>query len=224
MKPKLLDLLSALGPIVRPAMLTRFKPNCCIATCKILKEVFAYYGFKAKAFPVMAYIYNQRMTELLNTREIILPRDEQERLALFDQTGAWGVGFCNYPGLNQQTLDGDEIFRGHLVLKVDGWLVDGSLEQASRPQRDIKLPGMLWAHAPSGFFSPRCRKQILTTFVNRCSLIYQRLENESYRMSPNWQKEHAGVAEVYGDILARVSIELDANQQTLFFRSPRENQ
>ena len=39
------ELLDALAPIVRPAMLEQFRPDCCVDTCIVLRRVFRTFGF-----------------------------------------------------------------------------------------------------------------------------------------------------------------------------------
>jgi hypothetical protein len=51
-------LLEEMTPIVRSTMLETFRPDCCVATCKILREVFADYGYRAREVPVTVQILN----------------------------------------------------------------------------------------------------------------------------------------------------------------------
>jgi hypothetical protein len=200
LKPALDHLLRAMSPVVRKTMLTKCRPDCCVATCKILREVFAYYGYKARPFAVAVFIYNEAMQDLI-ARGVTFPEDLEKRVALFDEVGAWGVGIHpearGEPGV------------GHLVLGVGGKLVDASLDQASRPERNINLPPLLSFDAPPGFFAERVKSQQIKGMVDGSLVIYKRVVNDTYRTSLNWREEHGGVPELYDEILTHVSINLE---------------
>lgn len=182
-------LLNVMMPVVRSTMLERFRADCCVATCKILREVFADYGYKAREVPVSVYILNREMQALVE--EGPLPDDHAERIALFNQRGAWGVGVGFGPPANENA------YAGHLVLNVDGVLVDGSLDQAQREERNILLPSLLWFKPESGFFATRAKGQQIKGVVGDCLVVYKRIRNDSYLTGKNWREKYAGVPETY---------------------------
>lgn len=183
-------LLNAMKPVVRRTMLEAFRPDCCIATCRILREVFADYGYKARPVAVSVEVLNAEMIALM--QEGPLPDDRAERTVLFDQRGAWGVGI----GAPGPPLNGNS-FVGHLVLNVDGVLIDGSLDQAQRPEKKILLPSLLWFKPDAGFFAPRSKGQRTSGIVGDCLLNYRRIDNESYTTGKNWREQYAGKPDIY---------------------------
>lgn len=180
-----------------------------------MQEVFAFYGYKARAFPVSMAVYNDAMVKLADTG-VEFPEDDAERHALFEKHGAWGVGIMGPDGLalfkrrarvvQPETLGG---FNGHLVLQAEGMLVDGSIQQAQRSERNIVLPELLAFKAPAGFFAARVKGQTTRGMVGSNLVIYRRLDNQQYQNSPNWRQRHAGVPEVYERMLTLTSLELE---------------
>jgi len=185
-RPTLIELLEAMSPVLRTCMLEYFAPSCCIGTCKIAQEILAYYGFTARAFATTVYIYNAAMQRLVDTG-VEIPDDCEERIALFNQTGAWGVGIV-----------------------PNGMTADGSLQQAQRIERDIVLPPLLWFKpTPAGFFASRVKAQRTAGMLGDCMVVYRRLENPSYLTSPNWRQKHAGIPEVFAKVLTLTALGLE---------------
>jgi hypothetical protein len=199
--PELETLLHALAPIVRPAMLETYQSNCCVATCKILLRVFAQYGYKARPVAVAVGVYNREMVKLMDAG-VAFPEDKEERLALFNRTGAWGVGI----------MAGDHAepnsFGGHLILNVNGLLVDGSLQQAERPQYQMPLPPLLWCRPEPGFFAERVKRQRSRGNVvmdgHTMLVVYQRIANDGFRQGRDWSDTPHSI-DTYLKILSRLS-------------------
>jgi hypothetical protein len=187
-------LLNVMRPVVRKTMLEYFRPDCCVATCKILQTVFAEYGYKARAVAVTVQVLNGPMQKLVEQGP--LPEDHDERMALFNQHGAWGVGIV--PPENGQLKPNS--FGGHLVLNVNGVLVDASLQQAQREQKGILLPALLCGHPGSSFFA-KSKGQRTGVKVGECLVSYRRLRDDSYTTGKNWREEYAGRPEAYLKIM-----------------------
>jgi hypothetical protein len=204
-RPTLTELLEAMSPVLRRCMLEHFTPTCCIGTCRILIEVLAYYRFSARAVPTTVFVYNAAMIELLGTG-VEIPEAREDRIVLFDQTGAWGVGVAP----DGEAPDSGGKFGGHLVVQCDGLLIDGSIQQAQRTERNIVLPSLLWFKpTPAGFFSTRVKGQTTRGMLGDCMLVYRRLENPGYLDSPNWRQKHAGVPEVFRKVLTLTALGLE---------------
>lgn len=205
---RLVRLMKAMSPVVSRAMLEHFSPDCCIATCKIMTEVFAFHGFKAQPIATTMTVLNGPMQELL--RNGPLPADLEERRALLDESGAWSVGIGPFDPAealaNGQKEDG---FKGHLVLRVGPFVVDGALKQAARPEKGIDLPEMLWFKPPTGFFAARSKGQRAPGVLNGCVVTYRRLDDENWRQSRNWRDQHAGSLHAYFKILTGVLREME---------------
>jgi len=196
-------LLNVMLPIVRKTMLEEFRPDCCVATCKILREVFTEYDYRARQVPVAVDVLNAEMQVLV--QEGPLPDDRTERLALFKRRGAWGVGVGYGPPTDANK------YAGHLVLNVNGVLVDGSLDQAERKEKRILLPSLLWFKPAPGFFAPRAKGQQSSGMIGDCRVTYRRIRNDSYLTGKNWREKYAGKPETYLKIvrLLREKLALD---------------
>lgn len=89
-KRELDDLIARLTPVVWPALREEYTPDCCIAATAILKSVFHRYGYASQGVPCNVYIFNAVCRDLMRAGKV--PEDRQERLRLYDETGAWGLG------------------------------------------------------------------------------------------------------------------------------------
>jgi hypothetical protein len=175
-------LFEAMSPIVRPTMLESFSPDCCIATCRVLRDVFAEYGYRAEAIPVTVQVLNGPMQALLELGP--LPDDRAERIALFNKTGAWGVGI----GGDKPLAPGK--YCGHLVLNVHRYLVDASIDQVSRPEHNMALPPLIAFPAPPGFFAAKPKGQGVSGMIGETLIAYKRLRDDSYRTGRGWREAH----------------------------------
>lgn len=82
-------------------------------------------------------------------------------------------------------------FTGHLAALVDNkFLVDASLDQASRPQYDLHMPPVLVSEVPRDF---RRGKKGTRHFIENAKgdvVIYEhQLENKFYLISKDWTEE-----------------------------------
>jgi hypothetical protein len=174
----LLQLLARLRPIVRKRMLEQYVPNCCVATCRVLRHVLRHYTYVSRPAPVFMYVYNAAMASLLQAG-LAFPEDPAERSAFLAAHQAWGIGI---------TKESPGEFAGHLVLLAplddELVLIDGSIAQASRPQYKIELPEMLVTFVPPSFarggkVSLRSPEGVVVT--------YERFLDSSWQWSPDWR-------------------------------------
>jgi len=200
-RPSLHDLLTRLGPVARPIILEHFIPNCCIATCAILRRVLKYYGYSSEPIPVSVIIHNARMIEALR-RDEVPERGAPGRDEWFRRTGAYGVGIVP-ESAGVSFLKGYQGFGGHVVLRVRNLLIDASIAQASRPQWGISLPNFLVTEATPGFL----RGEHISRDVNNCRLIYQRITDYSFRTSRDWRETDLFIEPVR-DILQQLTNEV----------------
>jgi hypothetical protein len=213
------DLILLLAPIVRPVMLRYYVPTCCIATCCVLQRVFAHFGYRADPLPVAAMAFNERMLKALERNEVppqarrlgaftVQPEGMIDRQRWFDLTGAWGVGIVP-ESAQVSEANGYEGFGGHLLLQVRETLVDASIAQASRPEKDIFIPMMVAMPATPEFL----RGQPLVVPLDRGALRYQRINDLTFRSAPDWQRRDQ-MLQPLNEILQRV-VELQAVKEHL---------
>lgn len=198
-KPDLPDLIRSLAPVAYPALCEHYTPDCCIAAAAILTRVFREFGYRAEPVPVGLEVYNTAMMNALERGVAIPGPDEPERRDLFfDLTGAWGVGVL--PGMVGFDRKGRPGYGGHMILRVKGYLVDATIQQAQRPAKQIELPALLATpHA-----ADLVRNGHVTLEVNQCAVRYSLLNNQTYRTAPDWQRRSTPYPEVVRKILTRL--------------------
>lgn len=201
MTPELTQLLDRLAPVAWPALRERYNADCCIAAAAILKEVFRRRGFDAKVIPVTVEVYNARMDKLLRSGTK-LPEDRARREMLLDLTGAWSVGIQPAGpaplAINDQRGGG---YGGHLILNVEDCLVDASIKQCDRPQRQIVLPDMVVTEARY-----LLEDGVMHFKIHDLTVVYRRLDDQSYLKARDWTRRTTPYPETLRAILTRLRI------------------
>jgi hypothetical protein len=67
-----------------------------------------------------------------------------------------------------------------------GLLLDGSVGQLSRPAKNIELPGAFLAPLEGRALKQFLAGEELVYSVNRCSILYRRIEDQSFKSSKDW--------------------------------------
>jgi hypothetical protein len=158
--------LVALAAVGRPIMLEYVERSSCIAATRMGLEVCRYFGIAARPQSVRMMAVNAL------ARAAITAGEEPDWAA-----GAWSVGIA---GNGQPQTPGG--WDGHLVLVADRTLVDLSLDQASRPAKDLPLNAATfrlddtfdhgeWVHYRLG----------------PATVSYQQTRDLTWRTSPDWQ-------------------------------------
>lgn len=152
----------------------------CVLSCAVAQMVLERLGETAEPWPVVASIGNAAFMQWL---EDGTPGGQEEQL----RRGAWLV--TNRPDLKGafvQTVVPYAPWPGHLVLKVNGFVVDPNLGQFNRPSHQIHLP-------PCGLFPPAGLQGTGGVFVDedgtRSYVAYSTLETDDaprYRTSKDW--------------------------------------
>jgi hypothetical protein len=196
--PALPELIDALTPVVRPAMLEKFEPNCCIPTCRILRDVFARFGYAAEALPCAVFIQNAAMLEYYAST--VPEEEEEERVRVYARLGAWRIDVM--PNSNKSRG-----FEGHVVIRVEQMLVDASLQQVDRPVKKIFMPPLL-AFEPGEAFFDKPSGQGVVGIVNGCSVAYQRLTDYRFHNSPLWLDDGWPYSDVHKKIVRQTQARL----------------
>lgn len=140
--------IAALVATARPHILERFRPNSCIASTRVAIEALARFGVAATAVAAQVEIYNPTARALLEggiSKEAFRARLAESVRAAPGPEPPWSIGL----GVGEP-LHGS--WTGHLVALTDATdaservLIDLSLDQASRPLRDIRL-SPIWVPA-----------------------------------------------------------------------------
>jgi hypothetical protein len=149
----------------REAVLKEFRIESCIATTRVIVNVCAYYGIAAHPMPVSVAAFSRAAWKLLGDG---VPVSDWPR-----EAGSVGVGCRRLLGKPLSTQ-----WDGHLVAIAGNYLLDGSLDQVSRPQRGLSL-GPLAIGMPRDWDRVVCR-------ADGVVIIYQPLDDLTWRRSNNW--------------------------------------
>lgn len=110
-----------------------FSPDCCIAATAVGIAVLRKIGYEAEPVPVRVSIHNAAYRANIQAGRVVACTEE-EMNAFGDGSWSIGIGYGKRQGG----------YPGHLIIKTrapgtSDWLVDLTLQQASRPTRDIRL-------------------------------------------------------------------------------------
>jgi hypothetical protein len=194
------ELFDRLSDVVYPALLEAYRPDCCIAAAAILTRVFDHFGYRANVIPVSVEIYNAAMLKAFRANVNIPPASEPaKREMFFELTGAWGIGI--FPGGAVRDRRGRPGYGGHLLVYVERFLVDATIKQAERPEKNVILPNMIVV----GEAADRLVRQgSVSLQVGDCAIRYKKIDNESYRTAPDWTRRTTPFPETVRRILSRV--------------------
>jgi hypothetical protein len=194
------EIVDSLAPVVYPALREEYTRDCCIAAAAILTRVFDEYGYRAEVVPVTVHIFNAAMVSLINKGP--LPDDETQRHMLFDLTGAHGVGIVPASAtLSAASRVRGGGYGGHLLLRVENWLIDATIRQAERLEKKMPLPNMIAVDRADQLE----RNGRLNLSVGSCELVYARIHDQSYRTAPDWTRRSTPYPETVRKILARAT-------------------
>ena len=138
-------LLDKYADVARPIILKYFIPTSCIAATRITIRVLKEFGVRAEPLMTLTKIFNPQFTEAMN-RDERMPKDEAGAKAWMDERGAWTIGL----GFGGKDVANNKI-GGHLVaiIRDSNLIVDASIDQAVRPEKNIDFPGVLTSEGRS---------------------------------------------------------------------------
>ena len=183
------------------ALLERMKPmardqivrvlghsNTCIPTCRVLQAVLGH--FKFQSFPVATEVtacnpmYAEMIMSLGGRDAAVEPTPDQ--LKAWQDKGAWAVaisGRTASAGVPMATQGWD----GHLVLRVEDILLDGSIEMCGNATKNLILPKLLWVAVDSDW--DKANGLVGVTLENGCEVSYEKLNDTSWQESTYWKSE-----------------------------------
>lgn len=178
------------APLILPKY---FTPDCCIAATRAALDVFARFGVESAPVACRAVIFNPAYRKRCDEGRPC--PDEEALVRAWDEDGSWTVAIGHgHPRPGQPGADRPG-YNGHLCLAMPerngdvrpGLVLDLTLAQASRPQRNILLGPTLFRPAPE-FWAGHADCWV---DVNGCAVGYHRLSialgSEGYLDSPNWR-------------------------------------
>lgn len=153
----------------RASVLEVFRPDSCIATTRILVDVLDYFSISVRPVAVMFRAYNALSTKMMIDEVPVEDWPEE----------AWSVGII--PG---QKPTSSNNWPGHLVALHRAYLLDGSLDQASRPDKGLLLgPGVF--KLPDEWDR---QEKLLWRREDNVTLIYEPMRDVIWRRSPDWRR------------------------------------
>jgi hypothetical protein len=163
MPPTLTEIMLA----SRESVLEEFRKQSCIATTRVIIDVCAYFGIKASPMAVSVIAFTKTAWAQDGDGA---PVSEWP-----DDRYSVGIGFRSRLG-HKLTKDWD----GHLVAVTDKWMLDGSLDQISRPEHSLSLCPLA-IDVPPGWDGTLYRQDGVV-------ITYQPLSDLTWRTSRNWSR------------------------------------
>jgi hypothetical protein len=200
-----LRILEALVDVAPPLIdrITKPGPHCVLST-RVGQLALAVFGVAAKPFPVELSIFNDAWRQW-GDEGYVGGADEQVRRGayLLTNTPNWQGG--ELPSLNPAS--GPRPWDGHLVLRVENWLIDLDLGQMARPTKGMHLPSAivapLDADAVDGSFTEQTTGT--TTHVAYKPLVAPYAED--YRRSKDWTRDTVE----YTDVVIEIARQMRAH-------------
>lgn len=128
------DILRRYAAVARPIIRQDFAAASCIASTAITIEVLRLHGISAVPFPCKVLVFNAPFVQRIE-REDRFP-DAAETIVWTTGTDLWSVGL-GFSRPHEQHV-------GHYVALAEGrYLIDASIDQASRPEKGINLPPVM---------------------------------------------------------------------------------
>ena len=163
---KTVPILEALCARARPIILKYASIDSCIASTRIGMEVLRRLKIQSSPLAVKVVAFNKKGSEFMLAKHPEWVREQKD--------GAYGVGIGHGHGKGTG-------WDGHLVLIVrDGtrYLLDLSIDQASRPQHGIVL---------TPFYTPYTGEPLTLEIPNGGAIIYEtEPDNKEWKQAPDW--------------------------------------
>lgn len=166
------------------------KAESCICCTKVLCQLGRGLGLKVDPLVVEASIYNPVFAAHIEKHGLD-PTDEQMR-----KMGEAGGRFVVLGSRRERKVTPDK-WPGHLValMRAEGkppTVIDLSIGQAHRPQKDINITDPLVFGVPDGFVSGSfVATGYLGTKAGKICFVYRAVQGDkSYEVSPDWQRDY----------------------------------
>jgi len=180
----------------RREMRKYFTASSCIATTRVVVDLFEHFGFGAAPLHVDTSVWNPAWVSALRCGDqpsYSLSKEATDRW--MDERGAWNIG------TNEAAMD--EPVR-HLVAYIPALscVIDASIDQFNRPARKINLPKCVRFSIEPESLNRNYEWRIQR---NGCWIHYSRVLDDrgAWRLSSDWTG-NAGIAAVQGALIRRV--------------------
>mgnify|MGYP001324500601 CR=1 FL=1 len=214
--------------VVRSMIRAHFADDSCIATAGVVVDLLRDLGIAAEAVPCHRIALNHPYMEWAAAKQRLIPLTDEEgdeaaaaggRMVIMagvprdDEEVKTLAGVLCHMRHGQTQSDGEERFPGHVVViaTVDGarFLIDLSIDQVRRPQYGMN-PAPVALAVTRPFFQ---EGDMLIVRHEDTTLIYERIDNQSFRESNNFHRV------VDGDAVATTTMSELRMAATLFVAS-----
>jgi hypothetical protein len=159
-----------------------FRKDTCILATRLTCLALQSERIRCRPFPVKITASNAAYIRFVRERERLpLQTDPPEIVG-----NAWSV----FVGPGNELFpkpNGRRGWSGNLVALIgEKYIVDGTIGQAARPDREIHLPEGAWFPAPDYFL--RGEHGIVTELDGGGVLTYHPLEDRAFRAAPDWTR------------------------------------
>ncbi len=182
MTEKLDALLKRLTPVARDHIVYVLgHSDTCIPTCRVLQAVLGHFEFQSFAVATEVNAYNRIYAEMVQSFGGHEPTAEQVKP--WRDRGASSVRISPEMATAGVPIAGTD-WDGHLVLRVEDIVLDGSIEMCSRPAKSILLPKLLGVAVDEKW--DKGNEEASVTLLNGCGVTYKRLNDDSWQHSEYW--------------------------------------
>ena len=168
-----------------------FTASSCILSTRVLMNVLDYLGIEAKPVAVTVVAFNSKGWELHNAGK---PLEDDD---------AWSVGIEGTGKRRRNATTGRMDWDGHLIaLTDDGYVLDPSLDQLSRPAKALTLTPLA-----SKLSAPLRHDNHQGFARNDGTVILYRLldlPNSSWSNSADWRQKHQEIRTVTATVIRRL--------------------
>lgn len=181
------------------------QPNTCIATSRILQAVLENFKFQSDPVATKLTACNRIQAEIFAA---IGGRDNADLATLeqkeqWQREGAWATAISPETEAANAPMAAPG-WNGHLVLRAEGMLVDGSIEMCNKPEKGLVLPKLLWVPVDSDWDKPY--GLVIQRMENGCEVTYEKLNDDSWRTSSDWTEPfERRMAAIVDGIIRKVS-------------------
>jgi hypothetical protein len=121
----------------------------------------------------------------------------------WEQRGAWSTAISPETAAANVPIAAPG-WNGHLALRLEDWLVDGSIEMCNKPEKRLILPKLLWVPVDADWDKPY--GLVIQSMENGCEVTYEKLNDDSWRTFSDWtepfERRMRGIAD---EIVSRVA-------------------
>jgi len=170
-----------------PVFKDAFSPDCCLNGTRVTLEVLGRLGFKARPLVTHSLAMNAAFwTRLRESGDW----PQQEVMDAWVKDGAWAVGVDGVQPEAQKGYEG-----GHLVVVVQGLLLDSAAGQFARPAKDIIVPPMVVASVKEEFLAGKAPLVLTEEGDSKGTVLTYnaRPADRTYLDTPGFQPHHGNM-------------------------------